>query len=143
MKLESAQTIETEIEAGEIVEIEATELDLREDMSLFLSCCCPCGPYMPPYQESDRRLKVEIEDAGTLANGLNLHSWRYLGGTHRFTGVMADELLANPDFADAVQTGADGMMCVDYGATGYFPADIDLMRVEGEAAMELYHKRLN
>ena len=44
---------------------------------------------------SDRRLKHDITPAGTLPNGLKLYSWRYLGGSHRFTGVMAQDLLAD------------------------------------------------
>ncbi|MDG2002190.1 MAG: transferrin-binding protein-like solute binding protein, partial [Novosphingobium sp.] len=42
---------------------------------------------------SDRRLKQDIEPVGTLPSGLALYAWSYLGSSHRFTGVMAQDLL--------------------------------------------------
>ncbi len=87
---------------------------------------------------SDRRLKREVEPAGHLANGLALYSWRYLGGQHRFTGVMAQDLLADPRFADAVHVDADGLMRVDYTRIGYAPRDGAIMAAEGEAAVASY-----
>jgi hypothetical protein len=88
-----------------------------------------------PALVSDIRLKTDIEPAGTLANGLRLHRWRYIGGDRRFTGVMAQELLADSRFADAVRIDADGLMRVDYDALGYAPEDMPAMRAEGEAAV--------
>ena len=93
-----------------------------------------------PAAPSDARLKTDIETAGTLPNGLKLFSWRYLGGSHRFTGVMAQELIGDPRFADAVTADADGLMAVDYSAIGYLPPDFDLMRQEGEQAIQLYRR---
>ena len=87
---------------------------------------------------SDRRLKADITPAGTLPGGLKLYSWRYRGGSHRFTGVMAQDLLASPHFASAVQRDSDGLMRVDYARLGYTPANIALMRAEGEAAITRY-----
>ena len=92
---------------------------------------------------SDARLKTDIVDAGTLPNGLKLFSWRYLGGSHRFTGVMAQELIGDPRFADAVTADADGLMGVDYSAIGYLPPDFDLMRQEGEQAIALYRRTVH
>jgi hypothetical protein len=92
---------------------------------------------------SDRRLKHDITPAGTLPNGLKLYSWRYLGGSHRFTGVMAQDLLADARFAGAVAVDTDGLMRVDYGQLGYSPADLATMQAEGEAAVALYHRTLH
>lgn len=45
---------------------------------------------------SDRRLKENIEQVGTLPNGLNIYEWNYRDGMDqpegRFRGVMADEV---------------------------------------------------
>jgi len=87
---------------------------------------------------SDRRLKLDIAPAGHLANGLALYSWRYLGGRHRFTGVMAQDLLADRRFAAAVIIAADGLMRVDYARIGYIPHDLATMTAEGEAAVRRY-----
>ncbi len=87
---------------------------------------------------SDRRLKTDITPAGTLPGGLRLYSWRYLGGTHRFTGVMAQDLLADARFAASVHQDSDGLMRVDYASIGYTPADMATMQAEGEAAVTRY-----
>ena len=87
---------------------------------------------------SDRRLKLDVAPAGRLANGLALYRWRYRGGRHRFTGVMAQDLLADRRFADAVLTDADGILRVDYSRIGYVPANAAAMALEGEAAVQLY-----
>jgi hypothetical protein len=92
---------------------------------------------------SDRRLKQDIVAAGTLPNGLKLYSWRYLGGAHRFVGVMAQDLLEDRRFSDAVEVDADGLMRVDYARIGYLPADIEAMRSEGEAAVATYRGTLH
>jgi hypothetical protein len=92
---------------------------------------------------SDRRLKVEIAHAGHLANGLALYSWRYLGGRHRFTGVMAQDLLADRRFADAVKVDGDGVMRVDYARIGYTPHNRVAMAAEGEVAVGIYRAMLH
>ena len=135
MEHERPEASKTEVRMDEIisiVEIETTELELHEDMT-----------YCPPLAPSDRRLKIDVEDAGSLPDGLRLYSWRYEGGTRRFIGVMADDLAASPAHAHAVQCDSDGLMRVDYGAIGYRPADFAAMRAEGEAALALYRQRLN
>jgi C-lobe and N-lobe beta barrels of Tf-binding protein B len=92
---------------------------------------------------SDRRLKVDVEPAGALPNGLMLYAWRYLGGSHRFTGVMAQDLLGDLRFADAVAIDGEGLMRVDYGRIGYLPSQLALMQEEGEAAVARYRQSLN
>ena len=83
---------------------------------------------------SDYRVKREIEQVETLANGLKLYSWRYLEGTRRFTGVIAQDLLATR-FADAVE--------IDYGKIGFIPDDFALMQSEGERAVTTWRKTLH
>lgn len=89
---------------------------------------------------SDRRLKQEIVPLGTLPNGLKLYSWRYLGGNRRFTGVMAQDLLADSRFAGAVDADARGLMQVDYAGIGFIPADFDEMLAEGKQALAVYRR---
>ncbi|HUZ12961.1 MAG TPA: transferrin-binding protein-like solute binding protein [Caulobacteraceae bacterium] len=94
------------------------------------------GAKQPP--ASDRRLKTDVETVGVLPNGLKLYSWRYLGGSRRHTGVMAQDVLADHRFAAAALIDADGLMRVDYARLGYVPDDMAAMVAEGEAAIALY-----
>jgi len=87
---------------------------------------------------SDRRLKHEIAPAGRLANGLALYTYAYLGDERRFTGVMAQDLVADPRFASAVITDEDGLMRVDYAQLGLIPPDSAAMAAAGERAVSLY-----
>lgn len=87
---------------------------------------------------SDRRLKRDIVPAGRLANGLDLYDYAYLGDERRFTGVMAQGLLADPRFAGAVLADADGLMRVDYAQLGLAPPDFAAMVEAGEQAMSIY-----
>jgi len=65
---------------------------------------------------SDARLKTNITPTGTAANGLPLYSFRYIGSTQMFEGVMAQDVLAHTP--EAVQIGPFGYMAVDYGMLG-------------------------
>jgi len=98
------------------------------------------GSFGAKQAPSDRRLKEDIVPLGALPNGLKLYSWRYLGGSHRFTGVMAQDLLADGRFVSAVEMDDDGMMRVDYGQISYVPAELHAMRAEGEEAIALYRR---
>jgi hypothetical protein len=65
---------------------------------------------------SDRRLKRDIVKVARLDNGLSLYRYRYKGSRQRYVGVMAQEVAAiRPD---AVVTGPDGYMHVDYRRLG-------------------------
>ena len=66
--------------------------------------------------KSDRRLKSNISQVGSLPSGLNLYRFRYSGGKTDYVGVMAQEVLEVAP--EAVVTGADGFMLVDYAALG-------------------------
>jgi len=65
---------------------------------------------------SDARLKTNITPTGTAANGLPLYSFRYIGSTQVFEGVMAQDVLSHTP--EAVQIGPFGYMAVDYGMLG-------------------------
>ncbi len=61
---------------------------------------------------SDRRIKRDIKELGVW-NGLKTYSYRYLGGTARKVGVMAQEVKRiNP----AAVSEINGIMAVSYGA---------------------------
>ena len=75
------------------------------------------GSVSPPV-ESDRRLKRDITALGRLADGTKLYSFRYLWSETTYVGVMAQDLLDDPDRADAVVTLPNGYLGVDYGRLG-------------------------
>jgi len=66
---------------------------------------------------SDRRLKEHIDLIGKdEISGFNIYEFSYLGDPRRYRGVMADEVQeVRPD---AVVTGDDGFMRVNYTAIG-------------------------
>jgi hypothetical protein len=65
---------------------------------------------------SDSRLKTNIARVGTTVFGLPLYRFSYLGSDKRFTGVMAQDVLAvRPD---AVSRDAAGFYRVNYGMLG-------------------------
>jgi len=77
---------------------------------------------------SDRRLKADIVHVGVdEATGLNLYEFKYLGGTKRYRGVMADEVEAI--YPQAVYAMPDGYKAVDYAMLG-----LEMVEVEGEPA---------
>jgi RHS repeat-associated protein len=65
---------------------------------------------------SDARLKRDIIPVGRLENGLNLYRYRYLWSDQLYVGVMAQEVAEV--VPDAVVTGPDGYLRVDYGRLG-------------------------
>ncbi len=65
---------------------------------------------------SDLRLKTDIQRIGTAAHGLPLYTFRYLGETALYEGVMAQDVLGV--MPEAVSTGEDGYYRVDYELLG-------------------------
>jgi outer membrane protein OmpA-like peptidoglycan-associated protein len=65
---------------------------------------------------SDRRLKRHIRRVGATVDGIPLYSFQYIWGGPFFVGVMAQELLLTRP--EAVVTGDDGYMLVDYDRLG-------------------------
>jgi hypothetical protein len=70
------------------------------------------------YSASDARLKRDIVYAMTLQNGIRLYSFRYWNDERRFVGLIAQDLLADARFRDAVKTDASGYYVVDLKALG-------------------------
>lgn len=73
---------------------------------------------------SDMRLKENIKPVGK-ENGVNMYEFEYKDKTHgagRYRGVMAQEV--RHDYPDAVITGLDGHMRVDYSQ---LPVDMTLI----------------
>lgn len=65
---------------------------------------------------SDVRLKTDIAPIGYAENGLPLYEFRYIGGTTRYQGVMAQDVLQHTP--DAVVTLPNGYFGVNYGLLG-------------------------
>lgn len=61
---------------------------------------------------SDRRLKTDIKKVGQLDNGLNVYTFKYLGGKTTYTGVMADEV--KDILPEALGPTVNGYASVDY-----------------------------
>ena len=70
----------------------------------------------PGYSASDMRLKRDIRPAGTLANGVHVYSFRYFNDDRTFVGVMAQDLLQDARFRDAVSADSNGYYVVDLNA---------------------------
>lgn len=62
---------------------------------------------------SDRRLKENIVPCGTLASGLPVYAFNYLGSSDRYIGVMAQDVIEV--IPEAVVTDRNGYMAVNYG----------------------------
>jgi hypothetical protein len=69
-------------------------------------------------QPSDRRLKKEVVYLATLDNGIKVYSFKYLSGDDTHVGVMAQDLLDDPQYRNAVVLDADGYYKVNYHALG-------------------------
>jgi hypothetical protein len=65
---------------------------------------------------SDVRLKTDITRVGTAAHGLPLYSFRYVGETEVYEGVMAQDVLGV--MPEAVSVAEDGYFRVDYERLG-------------------------
>lgn len=79
---------------------------------------------------SDRRLKTDIVRLATDPAGFGLYRFKYLWSDAAYVGVLAQEVL---DVApDAVSTGPDGFLRVDYRALG-----LDMMPYESWKSREV------
>ena len=86
---------------------------------------------------SDLRLKEDVRYLTTLDNGLRIYAFRYRGDQRYFTGVLAQDVAANPKFAHAVNQGAHGFLMVDYAKLGLEIHNADAMRTASEKAIDL------
>lgn len=88
----------------------------------------------PPAVPSDARLKEHVVLVRELQSGVKVYAFNYKGDDRRFTGVLAQDVLAMPQFADAVVTSADGFYRVDYAKLGLKLFNGEIMRDAGEKA---------
>ena len=73
---------------------------------------------IPNVGPSDRRLKRSIHLLAKLHNGLKIYTFKYLWSDVIYVGVMAQDLLQNPTWKDAVITKANGFYAVNYAMLG-------------------------
>ena len=85
---------------------------------------------------SDRRLKAHVRPVGETDGGLQLYMFRYIGDDREFCGVMAQDLLADPCYADAVGITEGGYCCVNYQKLGLERLVTPFMREVGAQALE-------
>lgn len=83
---------------------------------------------------SDRRLKRQVRRLATLDNGLKLYTFKYLRDERTFVGVMAQDLIEQPQFRHAVSTNGRGFHVVDYGRLGVETIGLAKMIEAGRAA---------
>ena len=67
---------------------------------------------------SDIRLKRDIVLLGQTEQGIKLYSFKYLWSDQVYVGVMAQDLLENPKWQDAVITNPSGYYSVNYSKLG-------------------------
>lgn len=67
---------------------------------------------------SDQRLKRDIHQLTTMPNGIKLYSFKYLWSDDVYVGVMAQDLLSNSQWKDAVIASNTGYYSVDYSKLG-------------------------
>jgi hypothetical protein len=107
----------TPLEASEMLGIDrGTVFDGGGDLSTPGPSVCTDGVEDGGSDESDVRLKTDIEQVGTTVYGLPLYHFRYKTGTERYEGVMAQDVLEV--MPDAVVTGENGFYRVKYGRLG-------------------------
>lgn len=85
---------------------------------------------------SDIQLKEDIRHLTTLDNGLRIYAFRYRGDPRYFTGVLAQEINANPEFVHAVNRGSHGFLIVDYAKLGLEIQNAKAMRSASNKAIE-------
>jgi len=77
------------------------------------------GPSSGGYSSnSDIRLKRDIVLLGQTDKGIRLYSFKYLSSDQVYVGVMAQDLLENPKWQDAVITNPNGYYSVIYSKLG-------------------------
>lgn len=82
-------------------------------------------------EPSDVRCKKEVQLLSTLENGMKIYSFRYLWSDATFVGVVAQDLLAHPEWKDAVHIRPDGFYVVDYARLGLKMTTLDLWNETG------------
>ena len=92
-------------------------------------------------EPSDIRLKNDIQLLTTLENGINIYSFRYKSAPEKvYVGVMAQELLENPVWREAVIMQKNGFYAVNYSKLGLKMVTLEEWKNEGTASI---HKSRN
>ena len=94
----------------------------------------PMGP--PPPTPSDRLLKADISQVGSLREDIPLYRFRYIDGAETYVGVMAQDVLAV--MPEAISTNDDGFMLVDYAKLGTRMVSwAEWLAIHGDARSEI------
>ncbi len=88
-------------------------------------------------QFSDARLKRDVTHLATMESGIRLYAFRYLWEDTLRVGVMAQDLLANPVWRDAVILHPSGYYAVDYAALGLRMVTLEDWNRRGSLAVRL------
>jgi hypothetical protein len=82
------------------------------------------------HNKSDARLKRNIELIDTRSDGLKIYTFKYVWSDVTWVGVMAQDLLEQPQFAHAVRMDKDGFYSVDYSKINFEMTRADTYCVE-------------
>jgi len=82
------------------------------------------------HNKSDARLKRNIELIDTRNDGLKIYTFNYVWSDVTWIGVMAQDLLEQPQFAHAVRMDADGFYSVNYSKINFEMVRADTYCVE-------------
>jgi hypothetical protein len=86
---------------------------------------------------SDQRLKRDIKPLTVTGKGVKIYSFHYLGDDRLFSGVLAQDLLADPETAEAVSKDENGFYSVDYARLGLPVVNGDAMLEAGRKAEQI------
>lgn len=133
---QSYATPEVQILPNQVADV---NLGHSNELSVFARMVVGLGPkaHESPAlgRLSDRRLKRDIAHLATLANGIRLYSFKYLWSDQVHVGAMAQDLLADEKFRDAVVLQPSGFYAVDYARLGLTMTKLDTWREYGLAAV--------
>jgi hypothetical protein len=85
---------------------------------------------------SDKRLKRSIHLLAKLHNGIKIYAFKYLWSDVVYVGVMAQDLLKNPTWKDAVITKANGFYAVNYAMLGLKMTTLAQWKKDGIASIK-------
>jgi hypothetical protein len=89
-----------------------------------------CTAIMLP---SDVRLKTAVTLVEELDNGIKLYSFNYMWSDETFVGVMAQDLLTDPDYRSAVKVMDNKFYAVDYTSLGLRMVTLDQWKESPES----------
>lgn len=92
---------------------------------------------------SDQRLKRDIKPLMVTDDGIKIYSYRYLGDDRLFSGAIAQDLLDDPKFSDAVTQDENGFYNVDYGKLGVPVVNEAAMKEAGRKAESIALSQMN